>query len=74
MNNDFLVWLSREYQVVRNQYSRILFTSEVRLCANLRVQEQSTNMTSQCQYPASRDVTDQLCWRHNAKSYGPDRP
>ena len=44
--------LSREYRVVRNRYSRLLFTSEDRLCANLRVQEQSTNMTSQCQYPA----------------------
>ena len=43
--------LSREYRVVRNRYSRLLFTSEDRLCANLRVQEQSTNMTSQYQYP-----------------------
>ena len=41
--------LSREYRVVRSRYSRLLFTSEDRLCANLRVQEQSTNMTSQCQ-------------------------
>ena len=38
--------LSREYRVLRNRYSRLLFTSELRLCANLRVQEQSTNMTS----------------------------
>ena len=30
--------LSREYQVVRNRYSRLLFTSEDRICANLRVQ------------------------------------
>ena len=35
---------------VRNRYSRLLFTSEDRLCANLRVQEQSRNMASQCQY------------------------
>ena len=42
--------LSREYRVVRNRYSRWLFTSEDRLCANLRAQEQSTNMMSQCQY------------------------
>ena len=40
--------LSREYRMVRYRYSRLLFTSEDRLCANLRVQEQSTNMTSQC--------------------------
>ena len=36
--------LSREYQVVRNRYSRLLFTSEDHVCANLRVQGQSTNM------------------------------
>ena len=41
--------LSREYRVVRNTYSRLLFISKDRLCANLRVQEQSMNMTSQCQ-------------------------
>ena len=41
--------LRREYRVVRSRYSRLLFTSEDRLCANSRVQEQSTNMTSQCQ-------------------------
>ena len=29
--------------------SRLLFASEDLLCANLRVQEQSTNMTSLCQ-------------------------
>ena len=40
--------LGREYRVMSNRYSRLLFTSEDRLCANLRVQEQSTNMTSQC--------------------------
>ena len=40
--------LGREYWVMRNRYSRLLFTSEDRLCANLRVQEQSTSMTSQC--------------------------
>ena len=45
----FSYTLSREYRVVRNRYSRLLFTNEDRICANLRVQEQSTNMTSQCQ-------------------------
>ena len=40
--------LSREYRVVRSRYSRLLFTSEDCLCANLHVQEQWTNMTSQC--------------------------
>ena len=40
--------LSREYRVARSRYSRLLFTSEDRISANLRVQEQSTNMTSQC--------------------------
>ena len=51
--------LGREYRVVRNRYSRLLFTSEDRLCANLHVQEQSTNMTSQCQYLA-------FAWRHRS--------
>ena len=41
------------------RYSRLLFTSEDRLCANLRVQEQSTNMTSQCQCPT-------FAWRHRS--------
>ena len=45
---NFSYTLGREYRVMRNRYSRLLFTSEDRLCANLRVQEQSTNMTSQC--------------------------
>ena len=50
----FVVWgwsiisisytLSREYRVARNRYSRLLFTSEDRFCANSHVQEQSTNM------------------------------
>ena len=51
--------LGREYRVMRNRYSRLLFTSEDRLCANLRVQEQSRNMTSQCQYLA-------FAWRHRS--------
>ena len=41
--------LSREYWVVRSWYSRMLFTGEDRLWPNLRVQQQSTNMTSQFQ-------------------------
>ena len=45
---DISYTLGREYRVMRNRYSRLLFTSEDRICANLRVQEQSTNMTSQC--------------------------
>ena len=49
--------LSSEYRVVRNRYSWLLFTSEDRLCANLRVQEQLGNMTSQCQCPT-------FAWRH----------
>ena len=51
--------LSREYWVVRNRGSRLLFTNEDRLCTNLRVQEQSTNMTSQCQCLA-------FAWRHRS--------
>ena len=55
----FSYTLGREYRVMRNRYSRLLFASEDRLCANLRVQEQSTNMTSQCMYLA-------FAWRHRS--------
>ena len=51
--------LSREYRVLRNRYSRLLFTSEDRLCANLCVLEQSMNITSQCQCLA-------FAWRHRS--------
>ena len=43
--------LNHEYRVARNRYSQLLFTSEDCFCANLHVQQQSANMTSQCQYP-----------------------
>ena len=39
--------LGREYREKRNWYLRLLFTSEDRLYADLRVREQSTNMTSE---------------------------
>ena len=51
--------LSREYRVVRNRYSRLLFTSEDRLCANFCVLEESMNITSQCQCLA-------FAWRHRS--------
>ena len=44
----------------RNQYSWLLFTSEDCLCANLRMQDQSTNMMSQCQYPQIHVCYDSL--------------
>ena len=43
--------LCHENRVVRNRYSRLLFTSEGSFSVNWHVQEQSTNMTSQCKYP-----------------------
>ena len=49
--------LSHEYQVAGNRCSRLLLSSENHLYANLCVQEQSKNMTSQCYYPRSCDVT-----------------
>ena len=58
-NMEISYTLSREYRVVRSRYSRLLFTNEDRLCANSRVREQSTNMTSQCQCPA-------FAWRHRS--------
>ena len=57
--NTYSYTLGREYRVLRNWYSRLLFTSEDRLCANLRMQEQSTNMTSQCQCPT-------FAWLHTS--------
>ena len=51
--------LIREYRVERNRYSWLLFTSEDRLYVNLRVQEQLTNMISQCQYFT-------FTWRHKS--------
>ena len=48
-NKLFSYMINCEYRVGRNQYSQLLFTGEDQLCANLRVQEQSTNMTLQCQ-------------------------
>ena len=40
------------YLVGRSRYWRLLFTSKDRICANLRVQQQSMNMKSQCRYIA----------------------
>ena len=60
VNSDIL---RREYVVVEYRYSRLLFTSVDQLCANLRVQEQPTNMMSQ--YPVTcACVTSQtnLCY------------
>ena len=51
--------LRRQYRVVKNRYSRLLFTSEGRLYPNLRVREQSTNMTSQYRYTT-------FAWRHRS--------
>ena len=65
--------LCREYRVVRNRYSRLLITCKDRLCANLHVQERSTNITLQCQYLA-------FTWRHRSPMMTPqcyvrkDRP
>ena len=51
--------LSHEYKVVRNRYTQLVFTNKDCLCTNLHVQEQSMNMTSQCQYLGS-------AWRHRS--------
>ena len=59
--------LSHEYRVVSNRYSRLLFTSEDRLCANLCVHNWRIWRHNACS-PRSHDVTDQLWWRYNAKS------
>ena len=49
-----------------NRYTRLLFTSEDKLCANLRVQEQSQIWHDTSTWPP-RDVTCQRQWRHNTK-------
>ena len=57
--------LSREYWVVSNQYSRLLFTSEDCLCTcknNRWIWHHNASISR------SWDVTDQLWWRHNAKA------
>ena len=60
--------LSHEYWVVRNRYSRLLFTSEDRLWPihvrknNQRLWRHNANT------PSWHDITDQLWWLHNAKS------
>ena len=51
--------LCHEYRVARNQYSWLLFTSEDCFCANLHMQQQSTNMMSQYQYPT-------FVWHHRS--------
>ena len=52
---------------MRNRYSRLLFTSEDRLCADLGVQNNRWIWRHNASTLRSRDVTDQLWWRHNAK-------
>ena len=47
IRNPISYTLSRQYRMVINQYSLLLFTSADSLNAKLRVQEHSTNMTSQ---------------------------
>ena len=42
-----------------HRYSRLLFTNKDRHCANVSVQEPSTNITSQCQCPT-------FAWRHRS--------
>ena len=61
--------LSREYRVAGYRYSRLLFTSVkiafAPICAcsdNRRIWRHNTS------FSRSRDVTDQLWWRHNAES------
>ena len=65
----FSYMLGREYRVMRIRYSQLLFTSEDRLCTNLRVQEQSMKIwRHNASSSRLRDVTDPLWWRHNANA------
>ena len=60
--------LGREYRVMRNRYSRLLFTSEDRLCAICACKNNRWIWRHNASISRSRDVTDQLWWRHNVKS------
>ena len=58
--------LNPEYQMVRNQYSQLLFTNAfvpICLCKNNR-RIWRHNANTSCLH----DITDQLWWRHNDKS------
>ena len=53
----FSYTLSREYRVMRNRYSPLLFTSEDRLCTNLRVQDNRRIRRHNASISRSRGVT-----------------
>ena len=56
--------LGREYRVMRNRYSRLLFTSEDRLCAICACKNNRQIWRHNASISRSRDVTDPLWWRH----------
>ena len=67
MGKHFSYTLSCEYWVAGYRYSRLLFTSEDRLCANLcndnwQIRRHNASLSR------SRDVTHQSGWRHNPQS------
>ena len=56
--------LGDEYRMARNPFPLLLFTSENKFCGNLRKNNRQTIIIPS----RSLDLTDQLWWRHNAKS------
>ena len=60
--------LSRDYRVLRNWYSRLLITSEDRLCSPI-CEYTNNRLTWRHRTSAfsSRDATDQPLWRLNSK-------
>ena len=64
----FSYTLGREYRVMRLRYSRLLFTSEDRFAPICTCKNNRRIWRHNASVLHSRDVTDQLWWRHNTKS------
>ena len=61
--------LSCEYRVAGNWYSQLVFISEDQFSINLHKQEQLMNIWLHNDSTSHlHNVTEQLCWRHTAKS------
>ena len=60
--------LGREYRVMRNRYLPLLFTSEDRLAPICACENNRRIWRHNASISRSRDFTDPLWWRHNAKS------
>ena len=69
LENLFIDESSRVYRVVRNLYSRLLFTGEIAFTPMDTWKNNRRIWRHNVSAPRLRDVTDQVWWRHNAKSW-----